>query len=1855
MVVKDHENKDTDILAGAAMMTRICSLVAGAVLVWAAMNTADGVAALECSQDCNLLLSVRDVLAPPGTYETDVDPFDSWDLYDLEGWRGVEFDDDEPARVVSIEFWGASDLSGQIPSEFGELDGLELLMITGTAMTGPIPADLGLLPKLSTIRLTQNPGLQSPIPTELLGIETSTYDSHLVFEETPCAEDEYEPNLTDDCNALISIRDMLLGDWQDYDDESPLNWSASRDLEDWDGITVEDLGTGNTQGRRVVAIDLTGNSYFRANTRNPVEVNMASAALRGLIPPSIAHLDKLDRLTLRDQEDLGGEIPAALMQMRSLNRIQITRSRIRGELPEDWHLPGLRHLDLRANKLNRRIPPSLGDTGSLEFVDLSRNGFDYEIPANIGGLRNLERLDLSDNDLEGEIPADIGRLRNLVSLDLSANDLSGSIPIEMDSLSTLVSLNLSDNELSGIVPGVLFGLSKLQGLDLSDNLLSGFDLATIGTARSLERLRLSRNRLSGIPSVIGNFSELEEITMSGNEMAGGIPVSLGDLTNLWRLDLSHNHLSGFVPVALGNLPLSSLLLQGNEGQGNELGLTGCIPTALQDTLYKMEVQRGTVFGSPDDEVVIVMEVLGEETREDGQGNPITVHRVRAIQNGDSRELIVRDLTTAEEFAPHLVDLGHLSFCDPPMFDGAAQTSFTVVENTEIGSTVATVIPVIAVGALVELYEYSLDGLDSRYAEITNTGDISLVHMPDFEDPADRNEDGVYSLTVTVNDRFGGLTFLDITITIENLVTEIPAKMDRPDIGDTTAGDQLAITTDWIAPENKGRPAIDDYDVQFSDVTVLPGGELVYSWIDWNHSGDLRTAEIVATNTITLRANTKYVTRVVAKNADGGGNWSDPSEQLLLVPRPRPPAPPRLTDESDDTNLALEARWTKPSTYGRASIVSYDLQYRTTHALAQPEAKWIDVVVGEVERSVLIEGVQWLSTNTGYVAKVRASDSFGSIGEWSQPSSATLVKPALAPDRPEKPEVWDHTVKGIAYPTLLVQWLAPTKPGGSDLVGYRLRYRAMPEGAGQGSLLLEWTTDSSLLFGPETTEAVISREDMVSGLEYQVQVQATNADRDSEWSAAGSATVDVNDPPEFRQAMYELHVREGTPAGNMVSSPLRATDRDDIGPFDITYGLSGNDSSFFRIGSNGQLFVGTTDMPSLGPNQTRQYRMDAVATDPEGLAGSASVTVIVEQNQPPRLDPIRPQWVAENEMGGAVVVTVDATDPNVEPLSFTLEQRAPPLDSDPTIGPGEPSWFTINDQREIVVRGAASVQSGIDREAFEAAGLEPFYELRVTASDGERSASRDILIRIQNQLEPPPELVPPSVLPDFGEGSEKWSLIVSWSAPSVAEMAGRSEISEYELRYWTYAYGDRETDGEDNWRQLRGVVVEGVTYLDDLERGSYYEIQVRAINSDGAGPWSASAVGETPDNSPPELDIRHDYEVAENAEDGTVVTKAYEYLSRETFPVVATDADGDSLVFRLLTNEYPFRIDPVSGVLSVDRGALQQQKKKLDAYGYPYRTYDRETKKMAYVYERDRAGNIVLEPVLGPDGKPIYPVIDYETTQNYELVVEVSDGRDVGMGTVRILVDDQAEPPLRVHNLHRDSGSSIYETETIIRWIEPDNTNRPRIDEYIVEIWSVSGRGADDRGPAPFSVDRGEFIPYEGFCSTCKMLEQVRISSSEGTMARASADGRFHYSWEPTVSLNLGEWYEVAIWAENADGLSQVVIERLTHGSPLELSSLACTPARKLDKGHRCNTIAKVEDVVSFGTYFGIALVVLAIVWSLIAYAISWVEDGEKKAAFWSGVGVIGVGLMIITSCRVWAYFVLSTVAIEAPMFPTPVP
>ena len=194
---------------------------------------------------------------PPDTERTALialyDATDGADWKINDGWLGdgalgkwLRVTTDENGRVTDLDL-GSNQLSGEIPTELGDLSRLELLYISDNNLTGALPQSLTGISGLKSFQFHNNPGLCAPID--------ETFQAWLrgiaeVRGSSCTAEDSLE-----DREVLVTLYGTLDGEnWTNN-----TNWLSDRPVRAWHGVTNDASG-------RVVELALGWERVDRGDT-----------------------------------------------------------------------------------------------------------------------------------------------------------------------------------------------------------------------------------------------------------------------------------------------------------------------------------------------------------------------------------------------------------------------------------------------------------------------------------------------------------------------------------------------------------------------------------------------------------------------------------------------------------------------------------------------------------------------------------------------------------------------------------------------------------------------------------------------------------------------------------------------------------------------------------------------------------------------------------------------------------------------------------------------------------------------------------------------------------------------------------------------------------------------------------------------------------------------------------------------------------------------------------------------------------------------------------------------------------------------------------------------------------------------------------------------------------------------------------------------------------------------------------------------------------------------------------------------------------------------------------------------------
>ncbi|XWS32969.1 hypothetical protein CRYUN_Cryun22dG0036800 [Craigia yunnanensis] len=369
---------------------------------------------------------------------------------DLNFYQGGIHDEITKLSKLRVLWAPRATLGGNLPSDWGACDNLEMVNLAQNFFAGEIPLGLSLCKKLQYLDLSSNKRLTGELIEELA---------------IPCMSvfDVSENSLSGSIPRFYNhgCPDVLTSDSYSFEPFSPtsayLSFLASKALV---GTSFEFFGDGGP----AVFHNFGGNNF----TGSVLSMPIAPQRLGKQISYAFYAGENL----------LSGPFPGNLFE--NCNRldalfVNVSYNKMSGQIPAEISkiCKSLKFLDVSVNQISGPIPPSVGDLFSLVSLNLSWNLLQDQIPSSFGQMKDLRYLSLASNNLTGSIPSTFGQLQSLEMLELSSNSLSGEIPEGLVNLRSLTVLLLNNNKLSGQIPSGLANVTMLSAFNVSFNNLSG--------------------------------------------------------------------------------------------------------------------------------------------------------------------------------------------------------------------------------------------------------------------------------------------------------------------------------------------------------------------------------------------------------------------------------------------------------------------------------------------------------------------------------------------------------------------------------------------------------------------------------------------------------------------------------------------------------------------------------------------------------------------------------------------------------------------------------------------------------------------------------------------------------------------------------------------------------------------------------------------------------------------------------------------------------------------------------------------------------------------------------------------------------------------------------------------------------------------------------------------------------------------------------------------------------------------------------------------------------------------------------------------------------------------------------------
>ncbi|SMO50641.1 leucine-rich repeat domain-containing protein [Gracilimonas mengyeensis] len=375
----------------------------------------------------------------------------------LSTWEGVTTNAFGRVVELSLQY---NYLSGQIPSEIGDLDVLRILNLYGNNLSGSIPVEIGQIKRLIYISLGGNEFSDS-IPEELVylthleSLNLSYNDlegtlaegfSNLPLTYLNLSSNQLDRQVLDVVHDITSLESLYLG----YN-----NFGGT-------------IPSGLENLTNLVELDLSGNQFEGSISSGFSNLPLTYLYLSSnqLDPQVMTDVSTISSLIGLDLSSNGfqGEIPSALANLSNLRSLELDYNQFEGTIPSGFENLLVEYLRLNGNQLDPQVLIDVSNMESLVSLYLNDNDFGGDIPPELGNLNDLEDLYLERNEFEGEIPAELGNLSNLNYLNLSYNELIGEVPEEFNNLAEINGLYLYQTNLDSLPD--LSALSNLWTLDV---------------------------------------------------------------------------------------------------------------------------------------------------------------------------------------------------------------------------------------------------------------------------------------------------------------------------------------------------------------------------------------------------------------------------------------------------------------------------------------------------------------------------------------------------------------------------------------------------------------------------------------------------------------------------------------------------------------------------------------------------------------------------------------------------------------------------------------------------------------------------------------------------------------------------------------------------------------------------------------------------------------------------------------------------------------------------------------------------------------------------------------------------------------------------------------------------------------------------------------------------------------------------------------------------------------------------------------------------------------------------------------------------------------------------------------------
>ena len=916
---------------------------------------------------------------------------------------------------------------------------------------------------------------------------------------------------------------------------------------------------------------------------------------------------------------------------------------------------------------------------------------------------------------------------------------------------------------------------------------------------------------------------------------------------------------------------------------------------------------------------------------------------------------------------------------PPMRELEVEADDTNIDipDLENGGSPTTVTSTVALPPYIEFVEFVELNVDWDHDSIRDL-DIELVSPSGAVSIIGVGETGIKGIGYYEAFRFGSARHLgedaegEWTLRIRDVHEElggsvrswslrvyghglVPGLLDAPSA--TPGGG--AITVAWDAPDDTGGPAITGYDLRYigSDATDRADA-------NWTAHTGVWTSGPLIYEIAGLGSEFAYDLQVRAVNTHGHGPWSESVTATTGAVRLESPT---INSVEPRTN-GLAVAWAAPPGTGVGSVSAYDVRYIESDAIDTTDRRtyWTEQhdawSPGGGDLRYVVRG---LENGEQYDVQVRGVNRIGD-GAWSATQTGTPETTNSAPEFPLSGS-YLSSVPESAGPGMNIGAPIDARDDEGDTLTYALGSHENIFGI----------VDTS---GQLRTSAALDHESTPS---YLVTVTVSDGK-----AADGAVDTTIDDSAEVTIAIADVNERPEVVGPTTATWPETQDLRMPVASYRVVdpdndagtgWSVGGPDGGPFAMnGVGGLYFLSKPNFESPTDQDGNNSYLVTVSNTAGGHSGALDVIITVTNvDEPPTITGASNVYHHENRPNP--IATYSASDPDAV-ITFTWSLSGTDEDD-----------FTINSNGEL------SFVSGPDYEAPTDYNTDNDYSIVVVASHGSTAVTKDVIISVLDEAEPPKISGPRDVAIE----EDGATFVGSYTADDP-----EGQTATWELPSGPDA-GDflfDRTTGE-----LNLVNVPDFGTPTDANRDNVYHITLRSSDGTYVGTFDVF-VTITNMQEQPVITGPSDVELAENS--GTRVgtysatDPDYPTATDVTLELAGTDAGAFALIG--------------SGVLSFKVTPDYEDKRDQDrnnVYEVIVRAIDRDSA------VTDRAVTITVTPVNEP------PTLTGPTLDNYD----ENDARPITPSYTVVDPDAGDTITWSLSGTHRNSFSIAY---GVVRFVDP---------------------------------------------------------------------------------------------------------------------------------------------------------------------------------------------------------------------------